>query len=188
MRSFPQTPKAAQLFRSHTVKPPPAGRLTECDIIRSAGGGYKAPVRDSIFPSEWYPPPQAEYITRWLVSGAQKHGTWVRVDIQGRPILVTVKRTNSFIDLSRGGRSERNLRSLGALLAELLVETSDEELRRRRSLGLQRLDQGLGDLIRVVRYAKGSGGPPPESRGRTRAARRASAGAAVPSTTDGGRT
>ncbi len=143
-------PPTANILMAHTVRPPSADRLTECDIILAAGGGYKARVSDSIFPTEWYPRAAPEYIVKWRNSDAQKRGTWVRVDIQGRPMVTTIKRTKSFIDESRAARCARQLARLTGLLARLAdPEGSPEELLR-RSVSLSRLDQGSGDLIRVV--------------------------------------
>ncbi len=149
----------------------------------TAGGAYKGRVSASIFPAEWFPRPEPEYLTRWRHLESVQRGTWVFVDTQGRPILVTVRKTKAFIDLSRGARSQRNLSLLGELLKGLLQESSEPSVQQRRSLDLSHLDQGLGDLIRVVRSGRESGGAPRGSRARSRAARHGSVGAAERSTT-----
>ncbi len=161
-------PQLANSIRSHTVKPPSADRLTECDILLAAGGGYTARVSASIFPPEWLPAPEPEYIVRWRNLAAQRRGTRVFVDIRGRPFLVTVRKTKGFIDLSRAARARRSLLLLLGLLDVLGAPSESLIESQRRSLALQRLDQGLGDLLRVVRSGR-------ESRGRGRGTRGPSA-------------
>ncbi len=161
-------PQLANSIRSHTVKPPSADRLTECDILLQAGGGYTARVSAPIFPIEWYPRPEPEYIIRWRNLAAQRRGTRVSVDIQGRPMVTTVKRTKAFIDVSRAARAGRSLGRLRGLLAVLVEESADSTEQLRRSRCLSQLDQGLGDLIRVVQFGRVSEGGGNRSRPRSR--------------------
>ncbi len=160
LQSLLTEPRPAKIITSHSVKPPSADRLTDCDIILAAGGGYTGRVSASIFPSEWHPRrrPPPDWIVKWLNSAAQKRGTRVLVDTQGRPMVTTVRRTKGFIDESRAARARRSLHQLAGLLEGLLEAHQEPSERLRRSNALSHLDQGLGDLIRVVRYGEESGG------------------------------
>ncbi len=82
-----------------------------------------------------------------------------------------------FIDVSRAARVERNLSILFGQLSRLAEPSSEPEVSRQRSLGLSRLDQGLGDLVRIVRGASASG------RGSPRRSRRAGSVAEDPPST-----
>ncbi len=77
--------------------------------------------------------------------------------------MVTIRKTKGFIDVSRAARCERNLQLLRAWLERGRgLDPAPGELSQERSLSLSRLDQGLGDLLRVVRSGKASGtGRPP---------------------------
>ncbi len=147
------------------------------------GRGSIAAIQPQMFPKEWYPRPTPEYILRWQDLAARSRGTWVRVDIFGREMLVTVTRkVSGFIDLSRDRRCRRLLSVLGHDLDVLLTQSDSPDLQRQRSEALSRLDQGLGDLVRVVRSASSSAGP---SRGAS--ARRRGSGAAAASSSNRGK-
>ncbi len=131
-----------------------------------------------MFPDDWYPRPLKDYIKRWLDSVALNRGLWVRVDHLGRPMEVMVKGKNkAFIDVSRGARARRNLEALEAFLDKLLEagEPSEPLSRKSQHLALQRLDQGLGDLLRIVRGREDYAGV---TVGRRVPARRADSGVA----------
>ncbi len=89
-------------------------------------------------------------------------------------------KNRGFIDVSRAARARRNLSLLGDYLDRLSEEVSDNDLLKSRLTALSRLDQGLGDLVRIVRGFLGT-----ERRGgRGRPAARASQAGAAHSTTN----
>ncbi len=65
-------------------------------------------------------------------------------------------KTKGFIDVSRAARVRRNLSVLSSSLERLEESASDPQVQSQRSQSLRRLDQGLGDLIRIVRGPSGS--------------------------------
>ncbi len=154
--------------------------LDAYDTMLEAAQGVYSRGQHKIFPDSWYPKPTPGYVLAWRNSVAQGHGTWVLVDIQGRPIMATVRKTKAFIDLSREARVRRNLQLLVGQLDRLLQESSEPSVRQQRSQGLSRLDQGLGDLVRIVRGLSASGSA--SRRGRAR--HRGAAAQAAPSTND----
>jgi len=133
-----------------------------------------------MFPANWYPKETPGYMREWLISVALKRGTWVRVDTRGRPMEVMVRGKNqSFIDVSRSARARRNLRLLETYLDKLAEEVSDDDLLKSRQSSLSRLDQGLGDLVRIVRGSSATA-----RRGGARRGRSGSQAAAARSSTD----
>ncbi len=70
---------------------------------------------------------------------------------------MTVRGKNrGYIDVSRAARARRNLELLRRYLDGLAEDVSDNDLLKSRQSSLSRLDQGLGDLVRIVRGSSGT--------------------------------
>ncbi len=80
---------------------------------------------------------------------------------------MTVKGKNrNFIDVSREARVLRNLHLLERRLDSLVQLGQSPEERSLRSQSLRMLDQGLGDLLRIVKAGSASGARTPRVRSR----------------------
>ncbi len=119
------------------------------------GRGSIVAIKPKMFPDEWYRRPTPEWLQRWQDSVALNRGTWVLVDHLGRPMEVTVRtgKNRAFVDVSRAARCRRRLELLLLRLEILETYHSEPSVQRRRQVGLQRLDQALGDLSNVELYA-----------------------------------